>query len=208
VKKNLLRYREHGGRFKKTSDFRKLYGMNDSIFALVEAYLLISPPSALISQTDLKAAAINPRTTIRSGMRVETPSAGRPVSINLNKSTAEELEKLKGIGPVLSKRIVKYRDLLGGYVSAMQLTEVYGLKPEVVEMNRSFVFADTLDIRKMDLNFLSVDELAAHPYINYKEARRIVDFRSKNGYISDKNILLSDSVIGEEHFRKLSSYLK
>ena len=132
----------------------------------------------------------------------------KSISINLNSASASELEKLKGIGPVLSERIVKYRELLGGYISVQQLKEVYGIKPEVFDVNRTFVFVDSVALRKLDLNFLSVDELAAHPYINYKEARRIVDFRTKNGYISDKNILLSDSIIGEEQFRKLSYYLK
>ncbi len=207
VKNNLIKYRQHGGRFKRVSDFRKLYGMSDSVYAVIEPYLLIDSSFVMT----FYANKVTPK--VKSTKAEEVPDrevlfSQKSISINLNSASASELEKLKGIGPVLSERIVKYRELLGGYISVQQLKEVYGIKPEVFDVNRTFVFVDSVALRKLDLNFLSVDELAAHPYINYKEARRIVDFRTKNGYISDKNILLSDSIIGEERFRKLSYYLK
>jgi len=208
VKNNLIKYRQHGGRIKRLSDFRKLYGMNDSVYAVIEPYLLIDS-SVVINFPENKVSpkVSEAKAEARSDSEVLF-SQKKSISINLNSASASELEKLKGIGPVLSKRIVKYRELLGGYVSVDQLKEVYGIKPEVFEVNRTIVFVDSAVLRKLDLNFLSAEELAAHPYINYKEARRIVDFRTKNGYISDKNILLSDSIIGEEQFRKLSYYLK
>ncbi|PTN07616.1 helix-hairpin-helix domain-containing protein [Mangrovibacterium marinum] len=211
VKRNLLRYRQHGGRFSRPRDFRKLYGMNDSVYAAIEPYLQITSPQVKVSiaASELKTS---PKRRAQEKPNEEiaeepAPRVERPL-IDINKSSADELQQLRGIGPVLSARIVKFRDLLGGYACVDQLKEVYGLDPEVVDRNRDFLAVDSTLVRKLDFNFLSVDELAAHPYINYKEARRIVDFRSKNGYISDKNILLSDSVIGQEHFRKLSYYLK
>lgn len=211
VKQNVLRYRQHGGHFKRTSDFRRLYGMNDSVFAAIEPFLVVEQPEPVFSP--MSKAELKPRfgnEPDHSIVPVDTgiPVASNSIMVELNTSTSSELEKLRGIGPVLSKRIVKYRELLGGFYAIDQLKEVYGIKPEVFEANRVFVSLGVVELRKLDLNFLTVEELAAHPYINYKEAQRIVDFRSKNGYISDKNILLSDSIIGEEHFRKLSYYLK
>src|SRR5690606_31569388 len=58
---------------------------------------------------------------------------------DLNKATADELQQVKGIGPAYSERIVKYRDLLGGFIDQDQLNEVYGLKEETIEeLNKYF----------------------------------------------------------------------
>lgn len=46
---------------------------------------------------------------------------------NLNTASASDLLPIHGIGPVLSKRIIKYRDAIGGYTNKDQLYKVYGL---------------------------------------------------------------------------------
>ncbi|WP_372776601.1 helix-hairpin-helix domain-containing protein [Mangrovibacterium sp.] len=208
IRRNILSYRQHGGKFRKASDLRRIYGMNDSIYARLEPYISIDE-SQMVSTRNMREDQ-SQRTTTASAVSYKEEVKPAVVShpIELNRAAAEELERLRGIGPVLSKRIVKYRNLLGGYVSGNQLAEVYGLSPDVVEVILPLVVVDTLAIRKLDLNFMSVDELAAHPYLNFKDAQRIVDFRSKNGYISDKTNLLTDSIIGVEQYMKVVRYLK
>lgn len=211
VKRNILSYRTHGGKFRKAADLRKIYGMNDSIFTAVESFVEIetvdqpvprkSYPAVTKAQSQVEEASLAPLQDFNAKEKVS-------LQIEINTADASEFERLQGIGPVLSKRIVSYRNLLGGFVSPDQLYEVYGLKPEVVQQNLNNFRVDGVEVRKLDLNFASIDELSRHPYINYKEARRIIDLRSKNGYISDKNILLTDSIIGIEKFRKLVFYLK
>jgi len=211
VKRNILSYRAHGGKFRKADDLRKIYGMNDSIYAVVESFVEIEPvdqpaprksyPAVTEAQSQTKEASVLPLQDFNTKEEIS-------LQIEINTADASEFEKLPGIGPVLSTRIVSYRNLLGGFVSPDQLYEVYGLKPEVVQQNLNNFRVDSVEVVKLDLNFASVDELSRHPYINYKEARRIIDLRSKNGYISDKNILLTDSIIGIEKFQKLVFYLK
>lgn len=213
VKKNILRYRAHGGKFRKPADFRRIYGMTDSVYALVRPFLLIDYPvekEVVEIATAKSSASLVPAKTeaVETRAKPANAEAEAHVLIELNQATPEDLEKLSGIGPVLSTRIVKYRNLLGGFVSLDQLREVYGLKGEVVEMNRSKLRVDSLAVRRLDINFLSIEELAAHPYISYKDARRIVDFRSKNGYISSNNMLVADSVLSAEQFGILKYYLK
>ena len=77
---------------------------------------------------------------------------------DLNTATAEELQKVRGIGPVLSERIVKFRDKLGGFHSNAQLGEVYGLKPEVIEMLEA-QFQIQSPIKPLDLNVDSLKYL-------------------------------------------------
>lgn len=211
VKSNMLKYTERGGQFINATDLRKIYGMNDSIYAAIESFIKIEQTERpIVSESDFVSSNESRKVNKASFAPVDLEEivSKAPIQIDINKAEAVELERLTGIGPVLSKRIVKYRNLLGGFVVFDQLCEVYGVKPEVVKQNLNNLKLDSVEVRKIDLNFATVEELAGHPYINYKEARQIVDFRSKKGYISDNNILLTDSIIGIEKFQKLRFYLK
>jgi hypothetical protein len=39
ISRNIIRYREKGGKFRNSEGFKKIYGMNDDIFAILEPYL-------------------------------------------------------------------------------------------------------------------------------------------------------------------------
>jgi comEA protein len=49
------------------------------------------------------------------------------VMVNVNKATAEELVKVRGIGPVMAKRIIEHRDKNGMFKSIDDLTQVQGI---------------------------------------------------------------------------------
>ncbi|WP_240958154.1 ComEA family DNA-binding protein [Streptomyces barkulensis] len=53
------------------------------------------------------------------------PAAGGPVS--LNSATAEQLDTLPGIGPVMAQRIIDHRTERGGFSSVGELREVSGI---------------------------------------------------------------------------------
>lgn len=89
--------------------------------------------------------------------------------VNGNLALARDFEKIKGIGPVLSKRIVKYRDLLGGFYSVEQLSEVYGIDSEVMEQIRASVVIETFDLVKLSLSTGEFKDLLKHPYLNYQQ---------------------------------------
>ena len=50
-----------------------------------------------------------------------------PVMVNVNKATAEELIKVRGIGPVMAKRIIEYRDKNGAFKAIEDLAQVQGI---------------------------------------------------------------------------------
>lgn len=130
-----------------------------------------------------------------------------PFDLNIADTTT--LKQVRGIGSVLSSRIIKYRDLLGGYASLSQLSEVYGLSDSVI------MGLDTLAVIEMnylpsmiEINRLNEKELSRHPYLNYREAKAIVSYRYQHGdyesVSSLKKVILLDSI----KIQKLEPYLK
>ena len=68
-----------------------------------------------------------------------------------------------GIGSVFAKRIIKYRDLLGGFYSVEQLGEVYGIDEDRYEAMKSWFSVDPSVISHLFVNQLSAKKLASHP---------------------------------------------
>ena len=93
--------------------------------------------------------------------------------VELNSADTTTLKKVPGIGSVFAKRIIKYRELLGGFYSVEQLGEVYGIDEERYKSMKSWFSADLSAISQLPVNQLSAKELASHPYVSYKQARVI-----------------------------------
>lgn len=127
-------------------------------------------------------------------------------SIELNSADSIHLKQLPGIGSVLSKRIVKYRDLLGGFYSANQLKEVYGLNEQTIRLIEENVTVDINLIRKLDLNFADLNELSRHPYLQKKLANKIVKFRTKNGSIQDFAVLRDSMILNIDEYNRIKPY--
>lgn len=109
------------------------------------------------------------------------------VLIDINQATKEDLVKIYGIGDAISLRILKQKELLGGFVSMEQMKEVWGLSPEVIEnLNTHFKVSIVPDFKKIDINNASLKELAQFYYFRYSLAKEIVTYRSMKGNI--KNI--------------------
>lgn len=210
VKQNLLKYRNKGGSFYKVDQFRKIYGMNDSIFDAVKPYIQIEASPKRNIKTRQINNKVDPVEEIDSvkPQKVVQPKKWDPQTLEINKATPDELIKLQGIGPVFSERIVKYRNLLGGFVSFEQLHEVYGLEPETIENILPYLTLDTSLVTQLNINFIEAAQLVKHPYINWDLANALVDFRSKNGFIDEIHTLQNNTVLNESNIQRIFPYLK
>ena len=97
--------------------------------------------------------------------------------IDLNTATAIQLQKVNGIGEKLSERIVKFRNkFVGGFIADVQLLDVYGLSPEVIErITNEFTVKTPRQIQKINLNTATSDQLVTIQHIDYDLAHHIIE---------------------------------
>lgn len=107
-----------------------------------------------------------------------TKRTEREVMLELNSADTLQLQELRGIGPGFARRIVKYREKLGGYYAVEQLMEVYGFTEALYKQVARNVTVDASKIKKLDVNNLGIAELKRHPYISFYEAKAIVEYRN------------------------------
>lgn len=127
--------------------------------------------------------------------------------IDINTCDSTSLESLPRIGPALSARIIKYRNRLGGFQNKSQLLEVYGLDTNILKAIDSKIIVDIRSIKKIKINEVNFEELSKFPYLNYKLARVIINFRDQHGKFASKEDLLKIHLMNHKIIDKLEPYI-
>jgi competence protein ComEA len=198
VIKNIIKYREKGGRFNTRQDMKKIYGLDSNEYLRIEPYILIRIDSA--ETTIWKEGGISDTVIHHNRFTVKPP-------VPLNMSDSADLAEIYGIGPVLSSRIIKYRKLLGGYVSVEQLLEVYGMTPENFNRIRDFLYVDSSLVSHLNLNGVTSEELSRHPYLNDYQARSIIAYREIKGKINNTDEIIMNGLLPDDVYKKIRPYL-
>lgn len=143
-----------------------------------------------------------------------TPKSYRPFrekkafTVQANICDTLDLQEIRGIGSVFSKRIIKYRDLLGGFVRKEQLLEVWGIdSAKYVQIEKAFII-DQQHVRKINLNTATINDLKNHPYLDYYQAKAIVQTRDKQGLYKDISDILKIALVDSETFDLIKDYLE
>jgi competence protein ComEA len=187
------RFRSKGGRFKTPEDFGKVYVIDSTRFKKLKPWIRI----------DKLALESKPKKSIDSTLKDQKT----PIIVELNVADTIELRKIKGIGKILARRIIAYRELLGGYTNITQLNEVYGIKPDLVKTISAQITIDTTRIRLINLNLITFEDLKKHPYLNEFQAKAIIYYRSKIKNIKNVNELLTNKILPPEKYYSIKSYL-
>ena len=127
--------------------------------------------------------------------------------IEINSADTNTLDELPGIGPAFARRMIKYREMLGGYAYPEQLKEVYGMDSARLSGFIQQIRIDTSGIRKLDINKATFKELLAHPYLEYEQVKAIVRFRDKKGFLQSPGELVAAGVLADSLWDCLSHYL-
>jgi len=133
--------------------------------------------------------------------------ARKPAIIDINEADSAAWEALRGIGPVLAARIVRFREKLGGFHSVAQIAETYGLPDSTFKKIQPSLRLGNVSLKKIDINEMDEKSLAQHPYISYKLARLIVKYRSVHGPFSQAEQLQNIPLVDDSIYRKLEQYI-
>ena len=136
--------------------------------------------------------------------QIKKPSSS--VVLEINTADSSDLEKLPMIGGFLAKRIVDYREALGGYVSLDQLLEIKYLKEEVWENLRRH-WSCNGKVHPLQINTANVEQLSAHPYLSYSQARRIFNYRIQHGPYRSIEALRLPKAIPDTMWNRILPYL-
>lgn len=170
--RNILKYRKKGGRFRKTEDFKKIYGLTEAQYHALLPYIHISRTD---TATTYMAQLYTPPAAKDTTAHLYKYPAG--TVIDLNRADTTELKKIPGIGSGIARMIAHYRQRLGGFHNIRQLQEInldfHRLKP--------WFHINGKDIRLINLNRAGIESLRNHPYINFYQAKAFVEYRKKKG---------------------------
>lgn len=128
--------------------------------------------------------------------------------IDINRADSAQLLPLPGIGPVFAGRIIKYRNLLGGFVHVDQLGEVYGMPGETIDRIRNRLWIDSSAIRKIRIDSASFGELLRHPYLEYEDVKALVEYRKFKGDITTARELSENHVLPDSTINSIDGYLE
>jgi len=207
---NWMKYLERGGQFRDKEGVKKIFGMTPGLFDQLDRFIVIPAvkTAPFTGRNEMKKYHPNKEITRDSVLRHIYPeNEKKRIAVQeLNGADSLHLLDIPGIGPVFASRIIRYRNLLGGYYAVSQLREVYGMQEEHFTAVSSFFTADPSTVRTFNINFSNIHELGRHPYIGFRTARKITRLRDKIGKFSTPEDL--SSVVEADSLKRLIPYVK
>ena len=187
----IRKYISRGGKFRKPDDLKKIYGLSQRDAKRLMPYVRIKPAEPV-------------KNYLRAKKEYKKP---RPRIIDINTADTTALIALPGIGSKLARRIIAFREKLGGFHSIDQVKETYGITDSTLDKIRPLLQCGPGVIRTIDINTADINALSQHPYIGRNLANAIVRFRDQHGpYVSIED-LQKIVLVTPEIFGKIVHYL-
>ncbi|NBA87964.1 helix-hairpin-helix domain-containing protein [Emticicia sp. CRIBPO] len=203
----IVNYRKKNGKFRFKEDLNRIYGFQPEVYAALENYIQL--PSRSVTKPGSKPEfSAKPEPYQESQKPGFTPRVfSKEISkFDINTADTTQLKMLKGIGSVLSSRIIKFRDMLGGFTGTDQVAETYGVSPEAMEEIRKYTFVKA-PVNKIKINSVSPEKFR-HPYLKGYLAKTIINYRKQHGRFNSIADLRNIQTLDEAVITKLEPYLE
>ena len=187
----IKKYISKGGHFYKPEDISKIYGLHENDIKRLIPFVRIATTSKSYTTTQ----------------KLEYPKKNLISTININTADSQSLQSLPGIGPSYSKRIINFRNKLGGFYSIDQVAETYGLPDSTFQKVRSRIFLSDGNVKKININTATYDELKVHPYIRTQLANLIIQYKKQHGSFNHVTDLKNLMGITDQLYIKIEHYL-
>ncbi|RLJ67101.1 competence ComEA-like helix-hairpin-helix protein [Lacinutrix venerupis] len=164
----LLKFRAKNQWINSAKQFQQVTEVSDSVFNRISPYFKF--PDWVTNP--------KPKKQYAKSFNTNKPKT-EAQKIDLNKATVAQLQSVYGIGEYYANSIVKYRTKQNGFISMVELGEVYGLKPETIEeIKKSFTLKTPREINKININTATKAQLVTVRYIDYEIAHNIIEYRT------------------------------
>ena len=192
----LLAFRKENKWINSVKDFKKVTKVSDSLLNKISPYFKFPD---WISNSKQK------KNYLKKGFKEKTFQQ----KVDLNITTQEQLEKVNGIGKVKSKKIIDYRNKLGGFSDDIQIYQLYGLDYQVInKVLNEFTVKTPKEIIKMNFNSISASDIATIPGISFDLAKRIWEYRILNEQIESFSQLQNIEGLTKRKLQGIQLYLK
>ena len=187
----IFNYIQKGGTIYTRKDLAKIYSIDQKTIDLTQSKIIFSD------------------STSRKSPQKSNPFFVKkvPKKVELNSCDSAALDSVFFMSSYLAGRIINYRNRIGGFFELTQIQLIYGIDSTVYAKISTHLSLDSANVIRIDLNKVSLEKLAQHPYIGYKLAKVMVNYRAQHGPFKIKSDLKKIILINEEIFRKIERYI-
>jgi competence protein ComEA len=192
----IQKYISKGGKFYKPEDIKKIWGLSEDDAQRLIPYVSIKSIQKQFSYSNQSQTA--EKTTFAKKDLLQ--------KVDINIADTSDYIALPGIGSKLSKRIIAFREKLGGFYSVDQIAETYMLPDSTFQKIKPHLILNDKAIKKININTASVDEMKSHPYIRYQMANAIFQYRQQHGNFNSVEEIKKIMIVTDEFYNKASPY--
>ena len=182
----IIRYREIIGGYRTFEKFAECYAVDSVMAERLRPYIIFRP-----QQSD--------NSTIKS--------SGPSLPIEINSADSSTLVMVSGIGAKSAQQIIRYRELLGGYYSVSQISELSVVTAENFQRILPQIWCDSAKIKKININFARLNEIKTHPYLTSRMLKKISNKRVLKGGWSTIEEMIEDDIFSSEEAMRIAPYL-
>lgn len=207
------KYRNKGGKFKKAEDLQKIYGFPPSLWNELAPFMQFNASSTSVNSSYQQNQTFNStqknQTNLTSNEQqvaavIERPnSKSKTIRFDLNTADTTQLKLLPGIGSGYAKRIIAFREKLGGFLHVEQVSETYQLSELAVQSITEQCIIQK-EIRKISIN--KIDKIT-HPYLTYAQANSLISYRKQHGFYKSEQDLRAVKTLDENTIQRILPYL-
>jgi len=190
-------YTAKGGRFNKPLDIGKIWGLHPDEVSRLLPYVRIA---ATFGDDTYKSKISAPNTVYEKTKFTTVP-------VDINRADTAAFIALPGIGSKLANRIILFREKLGGFYKPEQVAETFGLPDSTFQKIKGKLVISNSEVKKININNATVDELKTHPYLRYNIANAIVQYRGQHGSFNAVQDIKKIMLVTDELYTKVSPYL-
>ncbi len=197
----IINYRNKGGKFRTVEDLKKIYGLSEADYAAIAPYVQIAKQENYTTTSSNTPSYNNEKPSYPAYTKKSYHN------IDVNQSDTSTYISLPGIGSALAKRIVNFRDKLGGFYRIEQVGETYGVPDSTFQKIKPYLQANPAAVKKLNINTATFETLKEHPYIKSGIAKSIIAYRQQHGLFKSIDDLQKIMSIDVNAFEKIKHYV-